>query len=242
MAGIHKRRSARPHEESSFSTYRLPWLEATQNGWGVPVLDLRPIVDGWTSVSKDPQMAANAVSFVHDDGLGFADEWPDVDRTVECELRFRLDSPLEDGPLFLPMCMEEKWALYIHRGRLLCIRSWQRRVFVAAGVRVEGDDAIIGPLHGSFGLQGESRAQSVRMLDFVIRSHALSELLPAPLAEEPSDIQKIVMECFALWGNRALLASHRDLSAERPLIPLRTQSPSQARSGNPVMDLDRGGA
>ena len=224
MAEARKRSTARKDSASSIGADRLPWLESPENVWGIPVLDLRSIVGGLTSMSEDPQVAANAVSFGSDDGLGFAEDSPVVDRTVECELRFRVDRVLADGALFLPSCMEEKWALYIHRERLLCIRSWQRRVFVTAGVRVEGNEAIIGPLQGAFGLWTEPIALSVRMLDFVIRSHGLSELLPAPLAEEPSDLQSVVMECFGIWGKRAQLAAHADLPPGRPSRFLRTQS------------------
>jgi hypothetical protein len=121
----------------------LPWLADDENRWGVPVLDLRAIIPDLRSGSEDPQMAANLASLTTDDGTSFADDKPPVARTVECSLRFPIDRMLADGALFVPSQMEEKWALFVHSGRLLCVRSWRRIVLVAADIRTEGGEAVV---------------------------------------------------------------------------------------------------
>jgi hypothetical protein len=52
-------------------TSRVRWIEANENPWGVPILDVRPMTLTTTSTSKDPTCAANVLSFGADDGAGF---------------------------------------------------------------------------------------------------------------------------------------------------------------------------
>ena len=87
------------------------WMDAHESPWGVPVIDLRPFSLTMLSTSNDPRMASNAVSFMADDGTGFADETL-PSPTINCELRFPIDRALVEGALFQPCTMEEKWALY----------------------------------------------------------------------------------------------------------------------------------
>src|SRR5262245_41460058 len=101
---------------------QVRWLSPADNPWGVPVLDVRPVTLGMLSTSREQQCALNAMSFGQDDGTGFIGVEPRVTRQVTAGLRFRIDRMLADGALFLPQEMENKWALYFHRGRIICVR------------------------------------------------------------------------------------------------------------------------
>jgi hypothetical protein len=199
------------------------WLADADNPYGVPIVDLRPFALAMVSVSQDPQMAANAMSYGGDDGTAFLEQQPPSSRVVDCALVFRIDRVLLEGALFQPAAMEDKWALYFRAGRILCIRSWQRRVMVSAQVRTEGDLVVVGPVTGMF-VDDESPEMTVRELEFVLRSHALQDRVPAPLASEPTDLQSTAMAMFSLWGRRALLATPHALAPSSPLQPLRTES------------------
>jgi ankyrin repeat protein len=199
------------------------WLADAENPYGVPIIDLRSFALAMVSVSQDKQMAENAMSYGSDDGTAFLEQQPPSSRVVDCALRFRIDRVLLEGALFQPAAMEDKWALYFRAGRVLCIRSWQRRVIVSAHVRTEGDLAVVGPVTGMF-VDGESPEMTVRELEFVLRSHALQERIPAPLAFEPTDLQSTAVAMFSLWGPRALLATHHALAPSCSLQPLRTES------------------
>src|SRR4051812_25638043 len=87
---------------------QIPWLGPSDNPWGVPVLDVRPVTLGMLSASKDQQCAVNAMSFTQDDGTGFINVEPDVARQVPAGLRFGIDKMLADGALFIPQEMEHK--------------------------------------------------------------------------------------------------------------------------------------
>lgn len=201
----------------------MRWLEDAENPWGVPVLDLRPFALTMLSSSRDPRMATYAMSYRGDDGRAFVDQQPPSSRVTDCELRLRIDRVLLEGVLFTPTAMEDKWALYFRGGRVLCIRSWTRQVMVSAPVRIEGDDAIVGPITGTF-VDDEPPERTVRQLEFLLRSHALEDAQPAPLITEPAELRAAATEMFALWGRRALFATAHELPPSRTWLPLRTDS------------------
>jgi hypothetical protein len=189
----------------------------------MPIIDLRPFTRTRIAASRDPLMAQNAISWGRDDGTGFADAAPRIDRRVDYELRVRIDRVLVDGALFQPSEMEDKWALYLHRGRILCLRSWTRELHVAADVRVEGDLAVIGPLHGTFADTDEPPEHTRRCFEFLLRSHALDELFPAPIVASTDDLTAFATICFSLWGRNASFAAEAPPACS-PARPLRTSS------------------
>lgn len=92
------------------------WLDSTDNPWGVPVLDVRPITSSMVWASSDRRCAENVASFIRDDGTSFIGVEPAGGHTVAAGLSFPIDRTLADGALFTPTEMEHKWAIYFHRG------------------------------------------------------------------------------------------------------------------------------
>lgn len=203
----------------------LRWIEAADNPWGVRVLDVRPVTLGMISMSADPQCASNAISFARDDGIGFIGEEPPVPRVADTSLRFPIDRMLADGALFLPREMEQKWALFYHRREVICVRSWLRKVQVVAHVEQRDGHVEITRIRGTFGDEDEESEFTARMLDFLLRSHALEMVYPAPLPTGlESDPQAAAMWCMSMFGNRALVATPHSFERKDPDRPLRTHS------------------
>lgn len=201
------------------------WLAPADNPWGVPVLDVRPVTLGMLSTSRDQQCAVNALSFQQDDGTGFVGVEPPVKRTASVALRFRVDRVLADGALFLPREMEHKWALYFHRGQIFCIRSWLRQVQAVAQVQVEGDVAEVTAIQGVFAAEDEEPAFTARVLDYLLRSHALGLVYPAPLPPGmEADPPAAALWCMSCFGNQVQFATASSLPADLPERPLRTYS------------------
>ena len=115
---------------------QIPWIDAGQNPWGVPVLDVRPVTLCMLSTSTNPQCAVNAISFGGEDGTCFIGVEPEPATSVPAALRYPIDRYLADGALFLPRAMEQKWAIFLHRGRVIFVRSWTRQVTAVADVEV----------------------------------------------------------------------------------------------------------
>jgi hypothetical protein len=204
----------------------IPWIPAADNPWGVPVLDVRPVTLGMLSSSQDPQMASNAVSYGGEDGSSFADELPPVDRTLDAALAFASDGTLADGVLFAPTAMEDKWAVFVADGRILFVRSWLRKVWVTAQVHIEGETAVVGPIRGAFlGEDPEAPELTVQLVDFLLRSHALGQVWPAPLPLGlEGDPKAAALWCMRMFGHKVLVATPHVVPREQPATPLRTHS------------------
>lgn len=215
-------------DESSAQENELPavtWIEASDNPWNVPILDVRPITLGMLATSANPQCAQNAISFSQDDGTSFIGIEPEENRTVGCNLQYPIDRMLMDGALFLPRQMEHKWALFYHDHRIIVIRSWLRQVVAVAEVETTTDHAIVTRIHGViFGAEEEPEF-TVRTLDFLLRTHALGVDFPAPLPDDLSaDPEKAALWCFSRFGNLALYATPYEIKLTIPEQPLRTHS------------------
>jgi hypothetical protein len=203
----------------------VQWLAPADNPWPVPVLDVRPITLTMLATSTDPLMASNSVSYGNDDGSAFADQLPPADRTIPCELSYKIDRYFAEGVLFIPATMDHKWALYHYNEKLIVVRSWLRRVVVTASVRVVPGFVQVTRIDGAFLDPVEVPDLTVATLDFIIRSHALSQPWPAPLAEPPGkDLERAALWCFSMHGNRAEFATASRFAAEAPDRPLRTHS------------------
>ena len=201
------------------------WVDAADNPWGVRVLDVRPITLTMMSTSTDPQCASNAASFAHDDGTGFIGQEPPVRRAVEARLRFPVDRYLADGVLFLPREMEHKWAIYYHRGRIVCVRSWLRQVRVVARIESHADHVEIVEVRGMFTGEDEEPQFTVRVLDYLLRSHALGTVYPAPLPVGlETDPGRAAMWCMSSFGNQVQFATPLQIARREPEAPLRTIS------------------
>jgi Ankyrin repeats (3 copies) len=201
------------------------WLDAANNPWGVPVLDVRPVAQSMLATSSDRECAENAVSFMQDDGTTFIGLEPTVERTVVAGMSYPIDGRLADGALFIPTEMEHKWAIYFHRGQMIFIRSWLHQVRVVAQTQVHGDSIEVTTLRGAFVSDNEEPPFTIRVLDFLLRTHALNTEFPAPLpkiiTENPA---KAAAWCFSAFGERAHFATPHDFPVVPCGRPLRTIS------------------
>jgi len=203
----------------------LSWIEAADNPWGVRVLDVRPVTLTMLSTSADSQCGLNALSFGQDDGSSFIGEEPPTRCVAEASLRFPIDRMLADGVLFVPRQMEHKWALFYHRGEVICVRSWLRKVQVVAHIERRHDHVEITQARGKFGGEEEEPEFTIRILDYLLRSHALDTMYPAPLPTGmESTPQAAAMWCVSMFGNRALIATPHRFDRPDPDRPLRTYS------------------
>lgn len=215
-----------PKKEEGSKTPEIPWVPADKNPWHVPLLDVRPVTHQMLSTSRDPICAQNAISYGQDDGTGFAKESPEISRVHRVDLHYRVDRVLAPGALFIPSVMEHKWALYYHDGRILFIRSWQRKVVATADVDCHQDGvAHVTSLRGAFVSEDEEQEFAARTLDYLIRSHALGMVFPAPIPLEFEKSPELSATwCMNTFGNMAAFATPHRIDSEMPDKPLRTHS------------------
>lgn len=211
--------SARETTEEPYAS--LSWLEADQSPFGVRTLDLTPTAEGLTPKVPDPDTRRRIASWPGRTGSAYDQAaLPDDAPSFPARLRFPVDGPLPDGPLFLPRAAEEKWALLHRGGRLLLVRSWTGALAATAPLSTSGTTAEIGPITGDPTGSGDPD-HPARVVSFLLRSHALGEIRPAPLPRTlPADKKSIALWCYQQFGRRAPAACTTppaDGPADRPL-------------------------
>jgi len=211
--------------ESHHAGRAVTWVEPPENPWGIRVLDVRPVTLTTLLATSDPQVAANAVSYGREDGTGFFGKGPKTSRVIPASLRFPTNRALADGVLFAPQEMEDKWALFHHGGEIICVRSWQRAVYAIAQVHQHSDHVEITQIRGVFTSDDEEPQFTVRVLDYLLRTHSLGMAFPAPipmdLARRPNDA---AVWCMSMFGDHAQFATASPFEAPPPDRPLRAYS------------------
>lgn len=202
----------------------IQWIAPAENPWNVRLLDLRPVTQALLATSADPQCAANALSFLHDDGASFSAMNPNSARTIEVSLRYRIAQPFVDGPLFIPARMEDKWAIFYRDGQILFVRSWTRELYATAEVKIDEQKIQITAIHGDLVEENEEPEYKARVVDYMIRSHALSLAYPVPLTTADEPPSYTAMWCFQGFGRHALFATPDEIPYQAPEQPLRTRS------------------
>lgn len=189
----------------------LSWLEAADNPWNVRVLDMRQTALGLVSTTSDPKIAAYFNSMVSEDGERFR-ETPPLEPETPVNLEYRTQGPLPEGILFSPGEMEDKWALFFYAGRILCVRSWTGEVGAIGLTRQEDSRLVVSAVQGALRVEPVEAA-----FDFLMRSHALSLVYPAPLQEPVTDQTPLLY--FSLFGRRAQFASlQRPAGEAKPVL------------------------
>ena len=211
-------------KETKKSEYNLQWISPEQNPWNLKILDLRPISQNMLSTSKDPKMATNAISYGQEDGTTFKDYLPKSDRVISSNLTIPIDRKLEEGVLFNPSTMENKWAIYFMNNHLIFIRSWLREAFVVAKTVQENSQLKITEINGEF-TDNESSEMTKSILMFLLFSHSLNETIPAPIPKELSDdTDQAGMWAFSAYGNMAHLGYFGEDFKYKTNLKLRTHS------------------
>ncbi len=216
---------AESSSESNASLPEVPWLAPGDNPWDVPVLDVRPVTLTMVSTSSNRQCAKNAISYGQDDGTSFIGHKPPIERTVTTDVRFRRDRLLADGAVFIPQVMEHKWAIYFHKGQFLFLRSWLRQVYVIAESEQSGDEVRVVAVRGAFTHPEEEQGLTIRVLNYLMRSHALSMDFPAPIPKGmEAEPKSAALWCMSHFGNLALFATPHEVKCDMPAKPLRSYS------------------
>jgi hypothetical protein len=181
----------------------LNWIDASDNPWGIKLLDLRPITQGMLSTSQDPQMAANAVSYNSDDGTSFINQEPESGNEITAEISFPTDPMLAPGVLFIPEVMENKWAIFFHQDTIIFVRSWLRKVIVTAETSQQNGRLYINKIKGLFSNDDEPELTR-SIVKFLLISHVIGEIFPAPLPGNlSSDLKSAGLWAMSTYGNMA---------------------------------------
>ena len=212
------------NDKPQANTLTLNWIEASENPWGIKLLGLRPITQGMLSTSQDPQMAENAISYSSEDGTSFINQEPGSRHEITVEISFSVNPILAPGVLFTPRVMENKWAIFFHQNRIIFVRSWLREVVVTVDTSQRNGRLYIHKIKGQF--SDESEPEFIRAIEkFLLISHAIGEIFPAPLPKTfSSDFKSAGLWAMSMYGNKAHIGTFTSNFRGSTQSPIRSHS------------------
>lgn len=211
-------------EAKSSNEVELTWINSTENPWGYKLLDLRPFTQTMISTSENQKMAENAISYNSENGTSFFGKTPNNKRAIDTNISLKIDKTLYPGVLFTPNTMEHKWAVYFDGEFLIFIRSWLREVFVIAKTIQKDNELIIEKIIGEF-TQNESPEFTKAALNFILISHSIGEMIPAPIPVEfENDTKNASHWAFSTYGNMAQFGVFDESYIPVSNSPLRSHS------------------
>ena len=209
------------------------WLAADQTPFGVVLLDVAPMARAAQSSPRHPAQALAAQRALETETGARFSRWsaPSDAVSTDCSLVFHVDpgGPPE-GALFRPRVLEEKWGLYVCADRIIGVRAWTAEPAFELTLERQGSacriSQIIGDLDGPESLEEDPDHRS-RVIDFMLRSHGLGEILPAPLPPDSRSHARstLAQHLFQRFGRRALAGTEADMRQPRPTRPLRVDTP-----------------
>jgi len=209
------------------------WLGADQTPFGVPLLDVAPMARAARSSPRQPEQAEAARRALEaETGARFASWTPAAEATVTaCDLSFAVDpGGPPDGALFRPRVLEEKWGLYVCGDHIIGVRAWTAEPAFRLTLIRQGDTCRVTSVAGELGDGGDAATDPdhrARVVDYLLRSHGLGEILPAPLPVGARSVKRstVARMLFQRFGRRALAGTEADLRQPRPTRPMRVDTP-----------------
>src|SRR5262249_28940636 len=99
------------------------WIPADQNPFHLRIMDCRPFTRTATSATAEPELARRFAISRHADGSRRRGNMPANASAVRCNLTYKLDAELPEGPVFRARSMEEKWDIDFFDEKLYFSRS-----------------------------------------------------------------------------------------------------------------------
>lgn len=199
------------------------WLPANATPFGFPVLDLISVTRELLSTSERVEEAEMSMSW-GGKTVAKLDAALDPAESVDCDLRYAAEPDLPDGWLFAPSCMEQKWVIAFRKGRILLLRSWTSQLKAVAEVTHEGGELRVHRLHLADRMLRTFGGEPVQTFDWILRSHALGQVVPLPCDEDGAKmLEAVPVAVFSHHGNMAAYAA-TTWAPPPPVRPLRATS------------------
>jgi hypothetical protein len=195
------------------SASKLRWIAASDNPFGMDVLDCASVTLNLVSGTGDANVAKSFAVLRSSQGVEYRGRELEDCGTVECDLHYPPLSLREEGPAFKAREMEDKWDIYLLDSELCFCRSWTGTLAYRA--RVEFQPGRTNVTRIDFArARHEEPADAIRVVDFLIKSHLYGAVVPHPIpADMPNDVEKLAMYSFAQYGRRGLYASYADTTS-----------------------------
>jgi hypothetical protein len=198
-------------EEEKYKLLSEPrWIAASENPFGIDVLDCSSITQGMVAMTSDVKVAMTFGNLRTSQGLEYLGREPEDCCTVACELEYPPIQTPQDGPVFKAAAMEDKWDIYLFKSSLYFCRSWSGVLGYCAKIRSEKDKMHVMQIDYQKA-RADEPLDAVRDVDYLIKSHLYGAVVPHPLSRSmPNDPRKLAVESFSRFGHRCLYGTYDD--------------------------------
>lgn len=190
------------------------WIDASANGFGVALVDCRPVALTYGSWSKDQNVAKCYLDLRSDSGARVRDTAPVNAARSAPHLSYPFtDARPEDGPVFRSSRMEEKWDVTWLSPFIYFTRSWTGDVVFRVEVEFGDHQMVVRELLAANPSSGKKpdEQQAACDADFLIKTLMYRWEGPHFLPCSPSDDpMTIAMASFAKFGRHGLFATYVD--------------------------------
>jgi hypothetical protein len=198
----------------------VEWMEGTASPFGVPLLDCRLFARSQTSVSSNPEMATGFLKLRSADPRDLIQQSIEDEVVQEVGLIYPALLPSPNGVLFRAEAMEDKWDIYLVEGQAYFFRSWSGLPIYRASLDLTAVGWVLRDIAGPRRVEDSAEGMSLRMIDFLLRSHAFGCVLPHPVpADTPDDPQSVLHWSFSEFGRWGSYATRADTLFLGPLAP-----------------------
>ncbi len=194
-------------ESPQFPNTNSKWIQATDNEFGIKVLDCLAFCQSMVSTSDDFRIATTFARLRSSTGEEYRGKLPQSAKSTECDLRYPYDGKHRDGAIFKAREMEDKWDIYLYDNKVYFARSWTGDLIYVAEIRFDSDCVCLTSVTADSERSGEA-AFAIGSVDYLLKSHIYRCLVPHPLPNgHPNDPDPIALFAFGQYGRFAGLAS-----------------------------------
>jgi hypothetical protein len=203
------------HRGDERSRAGLRWIAASDNPYGIEILDCSSITQTLFSTTADESIAKSFVVLRSSVGREYCDQEPEGCRSIECELQYPAIQLPADGPVFKAKEMEDKWDIYLYDFWLYFCRSWTGTLAYRAQIVIQPDRTFVTRI-GFAQARHTQPGEAIGVVDFLIKSHLYGAVVPHPIPHDAlRDAHKLAIYSFAQYGRRGLYATYGDSTGVR---------------------------
>jgi len=192
------------------------WVSATNNPFGVDIVDCRSLAQSALTFTPDPKLTDSYAALRRSKGEEHRGAPPEQEAICPCDLRYAHSGEVEDGPLFKAEVMEDKWDIYLYDNYLYFARSWTGSLEYRARITFDGREAHVVAVEARRELVEGDPRYAVAAVDFLIRSHLYGQPIPHPLPRSAGeDPRALALLSFSMYGRKGLFGTFADTTQIR---------------------------
>ncbi len=191
------------------------WISATENQFGIDILDCSEFCQSMVSTTSDPNLATSFVQLRSSLGEQYRGIFPPNLTWYECNLSYPYDGQHKDGPLFKAEEMEDKWDIYLFDEILYFTRSWSGDLVFVAKASFGLNQVHLKSAGANAELKQDCE-DTIAVVDYLMKRLLYGMIVPHPLPKDlPNDPDTLALFSFSQYGRYAIYGTYTDTTQFR---------------------------